>query len=46
MSEGPHAPVLLVPFTRVCVPEVDPAARRVIVVPPDEVVVQSEASAA
>ena len=30
---------LLVPFTRVCVPEVDVAARRVVVVAPDEVVV-------
>ena len=31
---------LLVPFTRACVPEVDVAAGRVVVVPPDEIVVQ------
>ena len=31
---------LLVPFTRACVPEIDVAAGRVVVVVPDEVVVQ------
>lgn len=33
---------LLVPFTRACVPEVDPGAGRVVVVPPGEVVVAAE----
>ncbi len=31
---------LLVPFTRACVPEIDLSAGRVVVVPPEEVVVQ------
>ena len=30
-------PALIVPFTRSCVPAVDLAARRVVVVPPDEI---------
>ena len=34
---------LLVPFTRACVPDVDLAAGRVTVVPPDEVVVTGRA---
>ena len=32
---------LIVPFTRACVPEVDPAGRRVTVVPPAEVIGES-----
>ena len=35
---------LLVPFTRACVPEVDVAAGRLVVVLPDEVVVASDAT--
>ena len=31
---------LLVPFTRACVPQIDLAAGRVVVVPPDEILVQ------
>jgi 16S rRNA processing protein RimM len=36
----PAAEPVLVPFTRACVPEVDPAAGRLHVVLPDEVVVE------
>ncbi len=36
---------LLVPFTRACVPEIDLAAGRIVVVMPDEIVVPSEATA-
>jgi 16S rRNA processing protein RimM len=36
---------LLVPFTRACVPEIDVAAGRLVVVLPDEVVVPAEAMA-
>jgi 16S rRNA processing protein RimM len=39
---GEGAP-LLVPFTRACVPDVDVAAGRLVVVVPDEVVVASDA---
>ena len=39
----PAGAPLLVPFTRACVPEVDPAAGRVVVVPPDEIVVPEAA---
>jgi 16S rRNA processing protein RimM len=35
---GDHAPPLLVPFTRTCVPDVDIAAGRLTVVPPDNTV--------
>jgi 16S rRNA processing protein RimM len=35
---------LLVPFTRAAVPEVDPAAGRLIVVPPDETAVPEQAA--
>ncbi len=35
---------LLVPFTRACVPEVDPDAGRLVVVPPGEVMVPTEAA--
>ena len=37
---------LLVPFTRDCVPEVDVAAGRVVIVPPSEVVVAPDAAGA
>jgi len=33
-------PALILPFTRVCVPEVDIASGRVVVAPPDEIVVE------
>jgi 16S rRNA processing protein RimM len=38
----PEAAPLLVPFTRVAVPEVDPAGGRVVVAMPDEIVVADE----
>jgi 16S rRNA processing protein RimM len=34
---------LLIPFTRACVPDVDIAARRIVVIPPAEVVVAEDA---
>ena len=36
--ERDGAPALLVPFTRACVPSVDPAAATLVVVPPNEIV--------
>ncbi len=42
----PGAPPVLVPFTHACVPEVDPAAGRLVVVLPDEIVVPDAADAA
>lgn len=44
--ERDGAPALLVPFTRAAVPEVDLAAGRIAVVPPDEVVAAEPARAA
>ena len=41
----PAGTPLLVPFTRACVPEVDPDAGRVVVTPPAEIVVPGEAEA-
>lgn len=38
------APALLLPFTRACVPEVDIAGGRAVVVPPEEIVVAAEAA--
>lgn len=43
--EGDASPALLVPFTRAAVPEVDLPGRRVVVVPPAEVVVTAEDAA-
>lgn len=40
----PERAPLLVPFTRAAVPEVDPAASRLVVVPPDETVVPEQAA--
>ena len=37
---------LLLPFTQTCVPDIDPAAGTLVVVPPDEVLVPDEARAA
>lgn len=37
---------LLLPFTQVCVPTIDPAAGTLVVAPPDEVIVPDEARAA
>jgi len=45
IERGGAAP-LLVPFTRACVPSVDPAAGTLVVTPPNEVVVVDEARAA
>jgi len=42
----PGARPVLVPFTHACVPEVDPAAGRLVVVLPDEIVVPDAADAA
>ncbi|MBN8908412.1 MAG: 16S rRNA processing protein RimM [Rhodospirillales bacterium] len=44
--ERAGAPALLVPFTRALVPEVDIAAGRVTVIPPEEVAVRPEDQAA
>lgn len=44
--ERDGAAALLVPFTRACVPSVDPAAATLVVVPPDEVLVLDEGRAA
>ena len=43
--ERDGAAALLVPFTRACVPEVDVGAGRLVVIPPDEVVVAGEDAA-
>jgi 16S rRNA processing protein RimM len=44
--ERDGAAPLLVPFTRACVPSVDPAAGTLVVVAPDEILVLDEARAA
>lgn len=44
--ERDGAAALLVPFTRACVPSVDPAGGTLVVVPPDEVLVLDEGRAA
>jgi 16S rRNA processing protein RimM len=41
---GDDHPALLVPFTRACVPDVNVPARRLVVVPPAEVVVAPDAA--
>jgi 16S rRNA processing protein RimM len=38
-----NAPPLIVPFTRACVPVVDPGAGRVVIAPPDEMIVPTGA---
>jgi len=43
--ERPGASPLLVPFTRIVVPEIDIAAGRLVVVPPEEIEVREEAPA-
>ena len=44
--ERPSNAPLLIPFTRACVPQVDPAAGTLVVVEPDEVLVEDTAEAA
>ena len=44
--ERPGAAPLLIPFTHACVPHVDPAASTLVVVEPDEVLVEDTAEAA
>ncbi len=44
--ERPGNAPLLIPFTRACVPQVDPAAGTLVVVEPDEVLVEDTAEAA
>jgi len=44
--ERPGAPALLVPFTHACVPHVDPAAGTLLVVEPDEMLVEDTAAEA